>query len=286
MNTMKTQSFLALLLLSFLLAVSAQGQTDVLVVDGTGRVGLEECDDRSCTTVVLDTWDNLHLVALFRDGLRIGYEVWSPRSNAPETRGVATGGSVLSQGLRNARIADTTPARDGHKEPITIDSFSWGTTNVGTVSTVCGTLTDATTQEVMDYCWVISSPETDVSEASLRTYVIPHVFEQKGRSARQEDWTLSVCNPCTLTLSGTSRDATSGRASVVSPRDAASGLPTGKRQHKPVSVSTTTGADAAASTTTQQLDKSSPQLMLRVVTLHTDNTATVIATYDLKMAKK
>lgn len=41
--------------------------------------------------------------------------------------------------------------------------------------------------------------------------------------------------------------------SVVSPRDAASGLPTGKRQHKPMTI-------------TKELDKSSPQLFSLVVT--------------------
>lgn len=40
--------------------------------------------------------------------------------------------------------------------------------------------------------------------------------------------------------------------SVISPRDAASGLPTGKRQHKPMTI-------------TKELDKSSPQLFSLVV---------------------
>jgi hypothetical protein len=324
MNTMKTQSFFSTLLVSFLLAASAQGQTPRTVQTEVGRTmdvstvstcgGDEDCDDQdddtldrlcadgSCSTVLLDTWATLHLVAFVKDGQTVGFEVWSPRSNR----------EAPTSSIPHPRGTSSSAQRDGHKETIEVESFSWGssssgstlnqslsagrTTGSSTVSsapmssfTVCGTYSDATTQGLSkDYCWLISPPGTEVSEASLRTYVIPHVFEQKGRSSASEDWTLSACSrlsPCPLR--GTLAQATTR---VASPRDVATGQATGKRQHEPVSVATT-GTDATTSTDARSVDKSSPVLMtsvtlLRAVTLHADYTTTLIGTYDLKALKK
>jgi hypothetical protein len=325
MNTMKTQSFFSTLLVSFLLAASAQGQTPRTVQTEVGRTmdvstvstcgGDEDCDDAldsrcadgSCSTVLLDTWATLHLVAFVKDGQTVGFEVW----NQPVSSRSASGESAISA-PRNTRATSSSAQRDGHRETIEVESFSWGssssvstlnqslsagrTTGSSTVSsapmssfTVCGTYSDATTQGLnRDYCWVISPPGTEVTETSLRTYVIPHVFEQKGRSSASEDWTLSACSrlsPCPLR--GTLAQATTR---VASPRDVATGQATGKRQHEPVSVATT-GTDATTSTDARSVDKSSPVLMtsvtlLRAVTLHADYTTTLIATYDLMTPKK
>lgn len=301
MNTMKTQSFFSTLLVSFLLAASAQGQTPRTTQAEVGRTmdgstvsicnNDHDCDDAldsrcadgSCSSVTLDSWDDLHLVAVVKDGQTVGFEVW----NQPVSSRSASGESAISA-PRNTRATSSSAQRDGHRETIEVESFSWGTTNIGTAFTVCGTYSDATTQGLSkDYCWVISPPGTEVTEASLRTYVIPHVFEQKGRSSASEDWTLSACtrlSPCPLR--GTLAQATTR---VASPRDVATGQATGKRQHEPVSVATT-GTDATTSTDARSVDKSSPVLMtsvtlLRAVTLHADYTTTLIATYDLKAWK-
>lgn len=79
------------------------------------------------------------------------------------------------------------------------------------------------------------APSTSPGHLELSVFVfVPEEIRSTSRTG------APVCNPCTFAAAGYTHE-------IISPRDSASGLPTGKRQHKPMVIS-------------KRIDKSTPIL--------------------------